>query len=282
VLAAVVLLAEACGGGASRTETAATTTSKPSTTTTSTTTAPTITARPSTTTTTRPTTTTTAVATTTTPPATTAAPSARPIDQLADVGGATKVMTVDAPSWASDTATVILWQRSSRGWAQVAGPWMAWTGQNGWAYAPGESTLRSPIGSFTFGVGFGLAANPGYRLGWFAVGSTDYWVEDPASAAYNTHQLGPTDEATAPWGHFERLADQPVAYQYAALIDFNVPPTGHARGSGIFLHVSKGHATAGCVALPVDELVTALRWIDGGTRIVMGPDSVIRGLHPGS
>ena len=190
----------------------------------------------------------------------------------------TRVITVDAASWASDTASLDLWQRSSSGWLHVAGPWSAWTGGAGWSYAPGESTRRSPIGSFTFGVGFGLSPNPGYRLGWFVVGPTDYWVEDPASPVYNTHHQGPADESKAPWGHFERLIDQPVAYQYSALINFNVPPTGHGRGSGIFLHVSKGASTAGCVSLPVSELLTVLRWIDGSTRIIMGPDSEIRKL----
>jgi L,D-peptidoglycan transpeptidase YkuD (ErfK/YbiS/YcfS/YnhG family) len=192
------------------------------------------------------------------------------------------VITVDAPSWSSDTATMILWHRESTGWVQVAGPWSAWTGAEGWSTAPGESTLRSPVGSFSFGIGFGLAANPGYRLGWFVVHPTDYWVEDPSSKDYNTRQQGPASGTNVPWKHYEQLSQQPVAYQYSALINFNVPVTGSARGSGIFLHVSKGKPTAGCVSLPVDELLTVLRWIDSSTRIVMGPDSVIRTLRPGT
>jgi L,D-peptidoglycan transpeptidase YkuD (ErfK/YbiS/YcfS/YnhG family) len=247
---------------------------------------PTTTAAPTTTTTTAPPATIPVPPTTAAGPSTTpttravarpAAPPTRLIDQIADTGGATKVMTVDSPSWASDTATMILWQREGSAWVQVAGPWSAWVGAAGWAYAPGESTDRSPIGSFPFGTGFGTAANPGYGLGWFVIDPNDYWVEDPSSAQYNTHQVGPADESQAPWGHFERLVDQPVAYEYAALIDFNVPANG-PRGSGIFLHASKGAATAGCVSLPVGELLTALRWIDRGTRIVMGPDSEIRKL----
>ena len=55
-------------------------------------------------------------------------------------------------------------------------------------------------------------------------------------------------------------------------------PARGGRGSGIFLHVSKGAPTAGCVGLPTNELLTALRWIDSGTRIIMGPDSEIRKL----
>ncbi len=203
---------------------------------------------------------------------------------LVGVEGATKVLTVTSPSWSSTTATAVAWERTpdGLGWRQVGGPWPATVGYGGWAFTPGEATGRSPVGSFSFGTGFGLAGNPGYRLGWFDVGPTDYWVEDPAAGlAYNTRQQGPVDPRQAPWGHFERLADYPVQYRYAALINFNVPVSGTGRGSGIFLHVSTGGPTAGCVGLETDALLWVLRWIDAGTRIVMGPtDAVTRG--PGS
>ncbi len=203
----------------------------------------------------------------------------RLIDRIADTQGATKVITVESASWSSPTGSLMLWQRAGDGsWAQVGGPWEAGVGRAGWAYEPGESTLRSPVGSFTFGTGFGLQPNPGYSGGWFDIGDTDYWVEDPASPDYNTHQHGPADPGQAPWGHFEHLVDFPVAYRYAALINFNVPARGPI-GSGIFLHVSTGGSTAGCVSLPEDVLLATLRWIDpGSTRIIMGPESELPNL----
>lgn len=210
--------------------------------------------------------------------ATTAEAAVPVIYRLTGTAGATKVLSVTSNGWSDTTAMAILWERNADGvgWRQVGGPWLANVGYGGWAYAPGESTGRSPIGSFTFGTGFGTGQNPGYRLGWFDIGPTDYWVEDPAAGpAYNAHQQGPANSAQAPWGHFERLADYPVLYQYAALINFNVPATGTGRGSGIFLHASSGGWTAGCVALPVPQLVQTLRWIDPGTRIVMGPLSEV-------
>lgn len=157
------------------------------------------------------------------------------------------------------------------------GPWTANVGYGGWAREPGEGAGRTPIGDFTFGTGFGTAGNPGYQLGWFDVTEADYWVEDPGAPDYNTHQSGPSSPRRAPWSHFEHLIDYPVAYRYAAVINFNVPARS-AVGSGIFLHVSRNGPTAGCVSLPVDELLVALRWIDAQTRIVMAPDNVIRSL----
>jgi L,D-peptidoglycan transpeptidase YkuD (ErfK/YbiS/YcfS/YnhG family) len=292
VLAAVVALALAgCSSGhgnrltsaAPRSTAAASTTvarpittrrrPAPTSTTTSTSVAPATTVPPSTVPTPAPA---QVVAPTAPPP--TAAP-AQLVDQLADTGGAAKVITVDSPSWASTTATFTGWERHGSSWVAVLGPWTANVGYAGWSWTPGEATGRSPIGSFTFGVGFGAAPNPGYRLGWFPITPTDYWVEDPAAGkAYNTHQQWPANGKPVPWGHFEHLIDYPDAYEYAALIDFNVPVTGSGRGSGIFLHESNGGSTAGCVSLPRDQIVAALRWIDASTRIVMAPDDTIRTL----
>ena len=209
------------------------------------------------------------------PEAPPAAPS-RLIDRV-DTGGATKVVTVVSDSWTSPLAELVLWERARDGsWQQVGGPWEAGVGRAGWAYEPGEGTLRSPVGSFGFGIGFGLQPDPGYAGGWFDITDTDYWVEDPASPDYNTRQQGPADPALAPWARFEHLADYTEAYRYAALITFNVPARGPI-GSGIFLHQWTGDgSTAGCVSLPEDELLTTLRWIDpASTRIIMGPESEI-------
>jgi len=50
------------------------------------------------------------------------------------------------------------------------------------------------------------------------------------------------------------------AYGYAAAIAYNTARTP-GLGSAIFLHVSSGTATAGCVSLPRSELVKVLRWL---------------------
>lgn len=203
-------------------------------------------------------------------------PPPRLIDQLASTGGATKIITVESAGWSSTTAQVMTWQRTVVGWLEIAGPWQANVGYNGWSSAQvrREGAGTTPTGMYSFGTGFGLAANPGYSLGWFVVGPNDYWAEDPSRADYNTHQIGPSNPANAPWAASEHLVDYPVAYRYAALINFNEPPSG-PYGSGIFLHVSTGRPTAGCVSLPQAELLQILPWIDASTRIVMGPQSVL-------
>jgi L,D-peptidoglycan transpeptidase YkuD (ErfK/YbiS/YcfS/YnhG family) len=60
-------------------------------------------------------------------------------------------------------------------------------------------------------------------------------------------------------------------YDYGAVIGYNTARTP-GLGSAIFLHVSIGAATAGCITLPATELVRVLRWLDPARapRITMG------------
>jgi len=54
--------------------------------------------------------------------------------------------------------------------------------------------------------------------------------------------------------------DQTPAYDYGAVIAYNTARTP-GLGSAIFLHVDVGGPTAGCVSLPMGELLDMLRWL---------------------
>ena len=64
------------------------------------------------------------------------------------------------------------------------------------------------------------------------------------------------------------------AYDTGAVIAYNDARTP-GLGSAIFLHVSSGRSTAGCVSLPYDELLDVLRWLDPAQapRIAIGTQS---------
>ena len=68
----------------------------------------------------------------------------------------------------------------------------------------------------------------------------------------------------------EPMANAP-AYNVGIVIAYNTARTP-GLGSAIFLHVSTGGATAGCVAVSQDQVVALLRWLDPARtpRIVMG------------
>ena len=56
------------------------------------------------------------------------------------------------------------------------------------------------------------------------------------------------------------------------MIEYNAQPVVPGRGSAIFLHVSTGHPTVGCVSLPESELLRLLRWLRPAARpaIILG------------
>jgi L,D-peptidoglycan transpeptidase YkuD (ErfK/YbiS/YcfS/YnhG family) len=179
-----------------------------------------------------------------------------------------QVIVVSASGYGTTLATL----RAYSGSRLVFGPWTAHIGRTGFA-APGtkrEGDGHTPSGSFGISFAFGVAANPGVRLPYRIAGVNDVWDDDPASPRYNEWvDRTQADPGVAP----ERLRALP-AYRYAAVIAYNSSRTP-GLGSAIFLHVTTGGATAGCVSLPLTELLQLLRWFDpaASPRIVMGVDA---------
>jgi L,D-peptidoglycan transpeptidase YkuD (ErfK/YbiS/YcfS/YnhG family) len=74
-------------------------------------------------------------------------------------------------------------------------------------------------------------------------------------------------------------------YDYVAVLDYNEPPgpvttdnRGIRRastpadtraGGGIFLHVSKGEPTAGCISIREGAMRRIMNWLDAGKRPVI-------------
>lgn len=213
----------------------------------------------------------------TAPPPTTVAPSrlVSPVDQLFGVGDAQQVISVIADQPGDTTATLTAYERSPEGWVQVHGPWKADIGGHG--FAPDgqkrEGDLRTPTGAYDLGFAFGVLADPGAKLEYRRITSSSIvWDDDPSSSRYNQW----VDTATQSVGNDPEPMYNRPAYDYGVVIDYNAARTP-GLGSAIFLHVTKGTPTAGCVAIPEDDLVALLRWLDPAKRprVVMGArDSV--------
>lgn len=146
------------------------------------------------------------------------------------------------------------------------GPYSGYVGRSGVTSASSkqEGDGHTPGGVYALRGGFGAKGDPGLAQGWFVVDGNDYWVDDPASSLYNTHQRGPVDGR---WGSAENLLTVP-AYNYAQVIGYNEARTP-GKGSAIFLHVSTGGPTAGCVSIPTDALLAVLRWQEPGAVIAI-------------
>jgi len=113
-----------------------------------------------------------------------------------------------------------------------------------------------------------VSADPGVQFPYRRVTSSSIvWDDDPASPRYNTWvDLTAQDAGADP----EPMYVSP-AYDHGAVIAYNTDRTP-GLGSAIFLHVSLGRPTAGCVSLPAGQLVDVLRWLDPAQspRIVLG------------
>lgn len=168
-----------------------------------------------------------------------------------------QLVTVDTASPGATTGTLTAWQRDAGGdWHVALGPVPAFVGAGG-VGAASESSTRTPAGTFPLTESFGRAANPGTAMPWFTSDRSDWWNSNTASPTYNTH----VRQAADPGGSSENLYDAGAVYDYAVNIGYNLARTPGA-GSAIFLHVSNGSPTAGCVSTDRSTVVDVLRWLD--------------------
>ena len=202
---------------------------------------------------------------------------ASPVEGFVGVEGAGQVIAVIAEGYGQTTATFTAYERVGDAWQQVFGPWDAHIGFNGFA-APGakrEGDGRTPSGRYGFDFFFGVEPDPGVSFPYRVVTSSAIvWDDDPASPRYNEW----VDTTTQGAGADPEPMYNPAAYSYGAVIAYNNAKTA-GSGSAIFLHVSTGGATAGCVSLPASELLQVVRWLDPARqpRIVMGTRADVTG-----
>lgn len=154
-------------------------------------------------------------------------------------------------------------------WEKTMEPVGAVLGKRGISLHKREGDMKSPAGIFYIGRGFGSAAKPdGVTLPYTRTTKYDYWIDDPASADYNRWEtyFGNPDKQ---WKSYERL--RIPAYEYAAVIRYNMEPIKKGRGSAIFFHIWPGPDgfTAGCTAVSKENVLKVLRWLDPAKRPVI-------------
>lgn len=188
-------------------------------------------------------------------------------------------MTVVASSYGETVATFDAYQFSNGSWQQVFGPWQAHIGTAGFA-PPGEKHEgdgRTPSGAYGFDFFFGDYPDPGgFKFQFRPATPSDVWDDDPNSPDYNQWIDESTQGSAAAGADPEPMYNEP-AYDYGAVIAYNMNPVVAGAGSAIFLHVDTGSPTAGCVALPTPDLLNVLTWMDPAEQplIVMGTPSTV-------
>ncbi len=187
----------------------------------------------------------------------------------APVGQPSQWIVVGVPAAPDTTGTLTAYQRFGQQWKAVLGPTKAKVGSLG-VGVPGDGIHRTPEGTFTFDQAFGREPNPGTKMPYFQATSQDWWDEDASSPTYNTH----VRSATNPSSITENLYDSGPVYDYAVNIAVN-PQRIPGKVSGIFLHVTDGSPTWGCVAIGREEMKSILTWLDpaASPRITIGVGS---------
>jgi L,D-peptidoglycan transpeptidase YkuD (ErfK/YbiS/YcfS/YnhG family) len=181
-------------------------------------------------------------------------------------GDARQLITITAPTLTSEIANGQAWERTTTGWKPYGPRFIAHLGKGGLSAHERESSTTTPLGSFTLTQAFGRYPNPGTRLPYFQTTPADWWISQPGTL-YNTHQVCSSISCRFNTGSPNaRLFYVTPQYDYAIVIDYNRHPVVQGLGSGIFLHVTSGRPTAGCVSIPRDVLATILRWLTPASR----------------
>ena len=189
------------------------------------------------------------------------APCQGAVNRLPGTQSATQLVTVTATAYGTTTASLELWQRRGGCWRHVAGPWRARLGRSGLSTHKHEGDGATPTGTYRLGAAYGIAPDPGAHVAYHRLVCGDWWDEDARSPTYNTFRHVACGTRPPFGGGSEALWRIAPQYRYFAVIEYNARPVVPGRGSAIFLHVSAGRPTAGCVSLPRPRLLRLLRWL---------------------
>lgn len=168
----------------------------------------------------------------------------------------TQLIMVAAPTPDSPVGTLTAYERVGPAWRVVLGPTHADLGELG-VGVPEDDVFRTPVGTFPLGPAFGREPSPGTAMPYTQVDGWDWWDEDVDSPTYNTmvrSQAKPSDDA-------ENLGRSGEIYDYAVLVDHN-PQRIPGRSAGIFVHVTDGDPTWGCVAVARDDMRALVQWLN--------------------
>lgn len=116
-----------------------------------------------------------------------------------------------------------------------------------------EGSKVTPEGAFRLGQAFGKK-DPGSKTAFRPIAASDYWISNPESAYYNTWQQFQTSEMDE-----SLYAYSEHQYEFARLIHYNTDPIIKGAGSAFFLHVENQRPTAGCVAVPREDMIKLIQ-----------------------
>lgn len=199
---------------------------------------------------------------------------------LQSVGNSQQVVLVQAPTWKSTKGTVRAFERIDGQWIEVVAKTSADLGYGGLVVGKQrrQGTGTTPTGMYAITTSFGRKVDPGTKLDYIRFDRNDAWTYNPKYPhTYNIFQS--VDRSWSSYGDYvERLYSYGSQYNYVAVMDYNLPPgqimqgprgvnftneyANTRMGGGIFLHVSNGSRTAGCIAVNESAMKKIMNWVD--------------------
>ena len=158
------------------------------------------------------------------------------------------------------------WERTEQGW-QTVFACEAYVGRNGIDKTK-EGDKRTPTGTYTLTLAFGIEPDPGALMEYHQVTETEYWCSNVKSPLYDRLvDTAVTDYR--PTSADEHLIKVKGNYDYCLALDYNADHVP-GKGSAIFLHCQgKKRSTSGCIAIPTERMKELLRSLRPGGRIAI-------------
>lgn len=199
-----------------------------------------------------------------------------------------QAVVVTTKNWSAVQGKAQLFERRSTKakWKAVGEPFTVVVGKNGLAWGAGLNELpsdtamilmkkegdgKSPAGIFSLTETFGTAQKPDFvKLPFTQLEEWTECVDDVKSSFYNRivnrMQVGDFD-----WNSSEKMLAVGTEYDLGITVAHNASPITKGGGSCIFMHIWKDAetGTAGCTAMPRDNLETILKLIDPAKNPVL-------------
>jgi len=204
---------------------------------------------------------------------------ARQSTWLESITTSDQVVLVTANHQMSTTGTLQTFEKINGQWEIIQEASPVFLGRTG--LIPGtervQSSGKTPMGTYSLTSAFGRRINPGTQMPYTHLDQNDAWTYNPkVPSTYNLFQSANRRWST--YGKYvEHLWQLGPQYDYVVTTSFN-EPTGQivrgadginrakpsattSRGGGIFLHVSKGIPTAGCISMNRNVMRSLLQWL---------------------
>ena len=196
-----------------------------------------------------------------------------------------QLVVVTAADWRAVSGDIRLFERTGTSWRQVSPPQKVVLGRAGLAWGIGlhgtpsgdgdikrEGDGKAPAGVFPLIEAFGFGSPEDARLGgrfpYRQLTDGTEGIDDPNSRHYN--RIVDAGAVSRPdWKSSEPMR-RIEPYRWGAVVGHNWDQVPGA-GSCIFLHVweADGVPTSGCTAMPEDQMLRLLRWLDRTKKPVL-------------